>query len=128
VNSASGEVLYPLPGGAFYFYAARAGGLGDLLVPHSVDDLEDFATPALESFDHGPYAVDGLLFQLLAAEDRTFRRILHGPPVGVELVAQPVGGGPVFLQPCSLSRCHTLKNLRARLFGVPDVHAGHPRR
>ena len=97
VNSAPGKLLDPLPGCALHFYAARAGGLRDLLVSHRVDDLEDLSTPAPQSLDHGPYAVDGLLFQLPAAEDRTFRRILHGPPLGVEFVAQPVGGGPVLL-------------------------------
>ena len=125
VNSASGKLLYPLPGSAFYFYAARTGGPRNLLVPHSVDDLEDLSTPALESLDHGPYAVDGLLFQLPAAEDRTFRSILHGPPIGVELVAQPVGGGPVLLASGALPCGHTLQNPCAWLLRVSDAHALH---
>jgi hypothetical protein len=103
VNSAPGKLLYPLAGGARYVYAARPGGVRDLLVTHRVDDLEDLSSSAPESLDHGPYAVDGLLFQLAAAEDRTFRSILHGPPFGMELVAQPVGGDPVFLTPGLLS-------------------------
>jgi hypothetical protein len=46
VNAAPGQLLHALPGGAFHFYAVRAGGLRYLLVSHSVDDLEDLSTPA----------------------------------------------------------------------------------
>src|SRR5688572_17354016 len=111
MNPAPRQLIDPLSGDPPYLRASPVCGLRDFLVPARVEHVENLSPSAPQRLDHGSDAVDDLLLQLPATKDRTFGRVLGGPPFVVELVAQPVSGSPVLLAPRHLPGGRLLQDL-----------------